>query len=254
MSSDKKEKLWKEYSKKRTAQLQEEIILEYIELVKIVGGRMSMYLGNNVEYDDLIGYGVFGLIDAIDKFDYEKGIKFETYASLRIRGSILDHIRKMDWIPRSTRQKQKKLESTFQALETQYGRQPRSEELAKKLEISLKELAAWEEETNFTHIISLDNYISQGSEYRLDSSLKDGFSSPETIVEKNEVKQMIADSLDNLRDNEKTVITLYYYEELTLKEISKILEVSESRVSQIHTKALKRLKEKLGDVAGIFTL
>ena len=117
MDDAKKEKLWDEYSKNRTDKLREQIIIEYVPLVKLVAGRLNMYLGYTVEYDDLVSYGVFGLIDAIDKFDYGKGIKFETYASLRIRGSILDQIRKMDWIPRSVRQKQKQIEQAIAKLE-----------------------------------------------------------------------------------------------------------------------------------------
>ena len=116
MASDNKTKLWESYSKNRTASVKEQLIIEYAPLVKLVAGRLSMYLGYNVEYDDLVGYGIFGLIDAIDKFDYGKGIKFETYASLRIRGSILDQIRKMDWIPRSLRQKQKKIDQALTKL------------------------------------------------------------------------------------------------------------------------------------------
>ena len=132
-SEDNKVKLWEAYSKNRTAALREQIIIEYAPLVKLVAGRLSMYLGYNVEYDDLVGYGVFGLIDAIDKFDYCKGIKFETYASLRIRGSILDQIRKMDWIPRSLRQKQKKIDAAMTKLETELGRPATDEEIAKKI-------------------------------------------------------------------------------------------------------------------------
>ena len=122
MNAEDREKLWEEYSIKKTSGLQEKLIIEYTGLVKIVAGRLSMYLGYNVEYDDLVGYGVFGLIDAIDKFDYSKGVKFETYASLRIRGAILDQIRKMDWIPRSIRQKQRKLDQAYQSFETRNQR------------------------------------------------------------------------------------------------------------------------------------
>lgn len=122
MNDIEKSKLWEEYAKTKNPQLREKIILEYASLVKIVAGRLSMYLGYTVEYDDLVGYGIFGLIDAIDKFDYNKEVKFETYASLRIRGAILDQIRKMDWIPRSLRQKQRKIEAAVSKLETELGR------------------------------------------------------------------------------------------------------------------------------------
>ena len=128
-----KEKLWMSYSKNRTPELREQIIIEYAPLVKLVAGRLSMYLGYNVEYEDLVSYGIFGLIDAIDKFDYGKNVKFETYASLRIRGEILDQIRKMDWIPRTVRQKRKKIEEAIKQIETKTGRNASDEEIAQEL-------------------------------------------------------------------------------------------------------------------------
>ena len=134
-----KEKLWMSYSKNRTPELREQIIIEYAPLVKLVAGRLSMYLGYNVEYEDLVSYGIFGLIDAIDKFDYGKNVKFETYASLRIRGEILDQIRKMDWIPRSVREKQKKIDSARTRLETENGKNATDEELAAALDLSVDE-------------------------------------------------------------------------------------------------------------------
>ena len=130
MSAAEREQLWAEFLKRPTPELREQIIVEYAPLVKIVAGRLSMYLGYNVEYDDLVGYGIFGLIDAIDKFDVNKDVKFETYASLRIRGSILDQIRKMDWIPRTVRQKQKKIEAAIKKIEAQTGRTALDEEIA----------------------------------------------------------------------------------------------------------------------------
>ena len=130
MNQDEKEMLWLEFSKRPTTELREKIIIEYAGLVKIVAGKLSIYLGFNVEYDDLVGYGTFGLIDAIDKFDYGKGVKFETYASLRIRGAILDHIRKMDWLPRTVRQKQKRLDAAYSKIEAITGRMATDEEIA----------------------------------------------------------------------------------------------------------------------------
>jgi len=253
MSAEKKQKLWEEYSKKRTSELQEKIIIEYAGLVKLVAGRLSMYLGSNVEYDDLVGYGIFGLIDAIDKFDNSKGVKFETYASLRIRGAILDQIRKMDWIPRSIRQKQKKLDQAYQYLEAKLGRVPCDEEIADELEITVDELETWENQTKVTNIISLDEFMDQGTEARMDKGLITTFAQPERIVEKNELKELLIQTLEILTEKEKKVIILYYYEELTLKEISRILEVSESRISQLHTKALQKMKMKLGKNMDLFS-
>jgi len=246
MNTDNKQKLWEEYSKKRTPQLQEKIIIEYAGLVKLVAGRLSMYLGNNVEYDDLVGYGTFGLIDAIDKYDHTKGVKFETYASLRIRGAILDQIRKMDWIPRSVRQKQRKLDQAYQNLEKRYGRPVNDEEIARELDITVDELENWQNQTKITNLISLDEFLEQGSESKVEQNLTSDYNQPEKILERNELKELIVQSLETLTEKEKKVIILYYYEELTLKEISKILEVSESRVSQLHTKALQKMKVKLG--------
>lgn len=246
MSTDNKQKLWEEYSKKRTPELQEKIIIEYAGLVKLVAGRLSMYLGYNVEYDDLVGYGVFGLIDAIDKFDYTKGFKFETYASLRIRGAILDQIRKMDWIPRSIRQKQRKIDLAYQNLEHKFGRAASDEEIASELDITLDELETWQNQTKITNIISLDEFMEQGTESRMDQNLTADFDQPDKIFEKQELKELLIKTLETLTEKEKKVIILYYYEELTLKEISRILEVSESRISQLHTKALQKMKAKLG--------
>ena len=250
-------KLWEQYAKKPTQEIREKLIVEYANLVKIIAGRMSMYLGYNVEYDDLVGYGVFGLIDAIDKFDYVKGVKFETYASLRIKGAILDQIRKMDWIPRTTRQRQKKLEAAERAIEERYGRMATDEEVAEELGISIEEYMNWQSQVGMSGIISLDDYLEQGSDLVADNSgSKLGISSyeqPEEAVEKEELKESLTTAIEGLTEKEQKVIALYYYEELTLKEISQVLSVSESRVSQLHTKALTKLKAKLGDYMDIFT-
>jgi RNA polymerase sigma factor for flagellar operon FliA len=253
MNADYKLKLWEDFTKKRTPELQEKIIIEYAGLVKLVAGRLSMYLGYHVEYDDLVGYGTFGLIDAIDKFDYNKGVKFETYASLRIRGAILDQIRKMDWIPRSIRQKQRKIDLAYQNLESKYGRMASEEEVASELEISMEELENWQSQTKVSNVISLDEFIDQGSESKVDPSLTAKYDQPDKVVEKQELKELLIKALETLTEKEKKVIILYYYEELTLKEISRILEVSESRISQLHTKALQKMKFKLGNNMELIT-
>lgn len=246
MSDKNKEALWKEYEKNKDPAIREQLIIEYSGLVKIVAGRLGMYLGYTVEYDDLVGYGIFGLIDAIDKFELAKGVKFETYASLRIRGSILDQIRKLDWIPRTLRQKQKKLENAMKEFEMQNGRMASNEELAQMLEISTDELENLVNQTQIANLVSLDEYLEQGSEVRAEYENKPRFEQPEEIMERQELKKMLAEAISSLTENEQKVIALYYYEELTLKEISKILEVSESRVSQLHTKALRKMRDKMG--------
>lgn len=245
MNAEERNKLWEEYIQKKSPEVRDQIIIEYSSLVKIVAGRLSMYLGYNVEYDDLVGYGIFGLIDAIDKFDNQKGVKFETYASLRIRGAILDEIRKMDWIPRTLRQKQRKIDTAIQTLELKLGRSATEQELAEELEISIEELEQWQSQTKMTGLISLDEYIEQGSDVTSDAKLVTNYEQPEKVVEKQEMKDILLNALENLTEKEKKVIILYYYEELTLKEISLILEVSESRISQLHTKALQKMKLKL---------
>jgi RNA polymerase sigma factor for flagellar operon FliA len=251
-----RKKLLEEYAKLKSPELREKIILEYAPLVKVVAGRLSMYLGYNVEYDDLVSYGIFGLIDAIDKFDYMKEVKFETYASLRIRGSILDQIRKMDWIPRTIRQKQKKIDSVMHEIEQQTGRVATDEEIAKGLGISDEEYQDWQSQMKVTGLVSLNEYMEQGSDVAQDYSrhTTSHFDSPEESVEKEELTKVLGEALELLTEKEKKVITLYYYEELTLKEISNILEVSESRISQLHTRALQKMKTKMGNYMGVLSV
>lgn len=253
MKEAERKKLWDRYQKTKLPELREQLILEYANVVNLVAGRLSMYLGYTVEYDDLVGYGIFGLIDAIDKYDADKNVKFETYASLRIRGSILDQIRKMDWIPRTLRQKQKRMEAAVSKLEAVYGRPASDDEIASELGISRDEYEGWRSEAEFTNMISLDDYLEQGSEGRMES-LNSQFEQPENAIQKQELKEMLVEALQKLTENEQKVITLYYYEELTLKEISQILSVSESRVSQLHTKALQKIKDRLGDSVDLLNL
>lgn len=248
-------KLLEEYAKTKDSEIREKIILEYASLVKVVAGRLSMYLGYNVEYDDLVSYGIFGLIDAIDKFDCFKEVKFETYASLRIRGAILDQIRKMDWIPRTIRQKQKRIESVIKEIELSTGHSATEEEIARGLGISEDEYTDWQSQIKITGLVSLNEYMEQGSDVSQDYSRHNTsrFESPEERVEKEELSKVLGEALELLTEKEKKVITLYYYEELTLKEISNVLEVSESRISQLHTRALQKMKGKMGNYMGILT-
>ena len=254
MTEEEKRDLWEKYAESKSPDIREKLIIEYAGLVKIVAGRLSMYLGYNVEYDDLVGYGTFGLIDAIDKFNLCRGVKFETYASLRIRGAILDQIRKMDWIPRTLRQKQKRLDTAMKKIESEKGRAATDEEIAKELNISLSELDTLYGQTKITNLISLDEYLEQGSEVKLDVAKQSNFGHPERVIMKNEAKELLVKSLGVLTEKEKKVIIFYYYEELTLKEISHILEVSESRISQLHTRALQKMKNNLGEYSDILNI
>ncbi|MDR1532718.1 MAG: FliA/WhiG family RNA polymerase sigma factor [Clostridiales bacterium] len=239
--SDNREKLWREFFATRNSATKEKLIIEYAPLVKLVAGRLSMHLGQHVEFEDLVGYGIFGLIDALDRYDQGKGVKFETYASLRIRGEIIDSIRRMDWVPRALRQKNKQLEQTFSSLEDELGREPTEEEIAVKLNITVDETSDLLKKTTIVSLISLNDYLEQNNELpqKYDAS-------PESEYERLEVRQLLTDAIDKLTEKERTVVTLYYFEDLTLKEISKTLGVSESRVSQIHSKAVLKLQGRLG--------
>jgi RNA polymerase sigma factor for flagellar operon FliA len=247
------EKLWKEYQKKPTAELREELIIAYSQLVKLVAGRLSMYLGHNVEYEDLVSYGIFGLIDAIDKFNAEKNVKFETYASLRIRGAILDQIRKMDWIPRTVRQRQRRIDDAIKNIEMRTGKTAMDDEIAAELGVSEDELSSWQSQLKITNVVSLNEFEEQGAgpEPVMDATHNSHFAQPEDVVEEEELKEKLVESLALLTEKERRVIELYYYEDLTLKEISKVLDVSESRVSQLHTKALLKMRKKMGTYMNI---
>lgn len=250
-----RKKLLEIYAKMKSPEVREQLILEYAPLVKVVAGRLSMYLGYNVEYEDLVSYGIFGLIDAIDKFDYLNDVKFETYASLRIRGAILDQIRRMDWIPRTIRQKQKKIEAVIKEVEQSTGHMATDEEVARGLGISNEEYLEWQSQMKITGLVSLNEYMEQGSDISQDyrRHTTSHFEAPEERIEKEELAKVLGEALQLLTEKEQKVITLYYYEELTLKEISNILEVSESRVSQLHTRALKKMKVKMGNYMGILS-
>lgn len=238
--------LWEQYKKTNSPELKEELILKYAPLVKFVAGRIGIYFGGNVEYEDLVSYGIFGLIDAIDKFDLDKGVKFRTYASLRIRGAIIDSVRNLDWIPRSLRQKSKELEKLYSDLENELGRSATDEDVANKLGISVEEFGKMLTDINISSLVSLDEYFEQNYDHGISPKDTSKETQPEGFVEKNEIKNILGKSIDMLPEKEKMVVTLYYYEELTLKEISVIMNVSESRISQLHTKAIMRLKGKLG--------
>ena len=181
-----------------------------------------------------------------------KDVNFDTYASLRIRAAILDQIRKMDWIPRTIRKKQKQIESVIRQVELEKGREATDEEIAQGLGITQEEYTDWQSSMKITGIVSLNEYLEQGSDISGDGrQISRHFAQPESVLEQQELKVKLADALELLTEKEKKVIVLYYYEDLTLKEISNILEVSESRVSQLHTKGLSKMKKKLGNYMGI---
>ena len=237
--------LWKLYGESRDPAVREKLIIEYSHLIKFIAGRMSIFFGSNIEFDDLVSFGVFGLIDAIDKFDTAKGVKFETYASLRIRGAIIDSVREMDWVPRSLRQKNKELEKAYVDIENELGRSASDQEVAQKLGVGMDEFYKLLNEVNLTSQVSLEEFLEQNYEIDVDSAQESRRDTPEIHIEASELKEILTSAIDKLPEKERNVITFYYFEELTLKEISAIMKVSESRISQLHTKAILRMRGKL---------
>ncbi|MDR1440179.1 MAG: FliA/WhiG family RNA polymerase sigma factor [Clostridiales bacterium] len=239
------QQLWKQYAQTKDPAVRETLITENAYLIKYVAGRLNIYFTANLEYDDIVSFGVFGLIDAIDKFDPGKGVKFETYASLRIRGAIIDNIRELDWVPRSLRQKGKDLERALMELEIELGRPPSDEETAAKMGLSMKGFNKLLDDASIATLISLDEAAEQNNELYDSQEFEDGSDSPAKQAEASELKELLASEIDKLSEKEKTVVSFYYYDELTLKEISEIMKVSESRISQLHTKAISKLRGKL---------
>jgi RNA polymerase sigma factor for flagellar operon FliA len=244
--------LWKNYKKTKDPHIRESLIKQYAPLVKYVAGKVAVGMPQNVEFDDLVGYGVFGLFDAIEKFDPDKHVKFKTYAVTRIRGAIFDELRSIDWVPRSVRQKGREIEEAVRKLESSLGRAATDQEIAKELGMSNKDFEKAMMKVSGTSILSLNDVWYTGDDNDK-VSIADSIESPQnlnpdTIVEKDEIKRVIVQAIQELPDKEKKVLVLYYYEDLTLKEIGKVLEVTESRVSQLHTKAIMRLKAKLTNV------
>ena len=242
------------YRSAKEPAIKEKLILEYAPLVKLVAGRISIHIGQYVDFDDLISYGIFGLIDAIDKFNMDKGVKFETYASLRIRGEIIDNIRRLDWIPRTLRQKSKQLDKYYSNLESELGREPTYEEIAERMETSVDEVKDLMQKSSALSLISLDDYIDTNKDVTVADVVQTKADTPDLSYEKKEVKEILINAINKLTEKEKKVVTLYYFEELTLKEISKVMSVSESRISQIHSKAIVKLQNKLGKYKSILFL
>jgi RNA polymerase sigma factor for flagellar operon FliA len=242
--------IWKKYKEEGAQEAREKLILQYAPLVKYVASRISAGLPANVEHADLVSYGIFGLIDAIEKFDPARNIKFETYAIARIRGAIVDELRALDWMPRSLRTKSKEIERAYAKLERELARTPTDEDLAKELGVTIDELDKLLAKLSYGSVIALDDLWSSKGENSFEISLMDMVEDPRennpgVIVEFNDLKEQIAKAIDFLPYKEKTVIMLYYYEGLTLREIGEVLDITESRASQLHTKAILWLKGRL---------
>jgi RNA polymerase sigma factor for flagellar operon FliA len=240
--------LWEAHQAEPTEASKEALLVVYLPVVRQVASRMKMSLPQSVNLEDLVGAGLMGLINSVENFNPELGFKFETYAIPRIRGAILDGLRDFDWVPRSIRSKEKLLESTIVALETELGRMPADEEIAERLDLSMSEYHKLVDDVGATSMLSFDRPLTSddeggGSLYDLVAST-DG-DSPLDLMERKEIRRLIIELINRLPEQEKLVIALYYYEELTLKEIGKVLDISESRVSQIHTKIIMSMKNHI---------
>ena len=244
--------LWREYKTTKEERLRERLILHYSPLVKYVAGRVGVGLPPNIEQSDLVSYGIFGLIDAIEKFDLERAIKFETYAISRIKGAIIDELRSIDWIPRSVRFKAREVEKAYASLEARLHRSPTESEVAGELGIALEDLHTIFSQVSFVNVVALDELLTAGGEKGDKLSLVDTLEDtkaedPVAAFETEETKHLLAKAINTLPEREKIVVTLYYYEGLTLAEIGQVLGVTESRICQMHTKAVLQLRGKLAD-------
>lgn len=232
--------LWLQYRDSRDIDLRNELAEHYLPLVKIICGRLAISLPQHVDKDDLLSSGFFGLLDAIDRFDPSRNIKFETYAGVRIRGAMIDYLRSKDWLPVSMRQKIRRFEQTVQRLENELGRSATDDELAKAMDMSIDELQTLTTQSNAATIIPLEEYLQTDTED----------TNPAHSTELFEMRETLAKAIDQLPEKERLVVSLYYYEELTLKEISRIMHLTEARISQLHTKAIFRMRGFLVDNKG----
>jgi RNA polymerase sigma factor FliA len=241
--------LWREYRRSKDPKVRDRLILTYAPLVKYVAGRLGSGLPAHVDDDDLVSYGLLGLIGAIERFDPDRDIKFETYAIARIKGSIIDELRALDWVPRSVRSRAREIERAIADLESRLGRAPTDEEISTKLGITEEELNESLSEIGRTSIAALDELwtVSAGGDQiaLIDTIEDEQGPNPQSALDETEMREAIAEAISRLPEREKLVVTLYYYEELTLREIGEVLGVTESRVSQLHTKAILRLKARL---------
>ncbi|MFH1374800.1 MAG: FliA/WhiG family RNA polymerase sigma factor [bacterium] len=243
---DVSEREWAQYHKYGTPEIRQRLLSKYVPLVRNVASRMAMGFPRSVELSDLINTGVIGLVEAFGNFDPDRGVKFETYAVPRIRGAILDELRALDWVPRSTRAKSREIDRALTSLENELGRLPEKTELAREMKISVKELHAALDDVSSTSILSLDEVIYREDDNRqvprIETIVDHTSHSILGEIEKGELRSFLVVAIDRLTKQEKLVIALYYYEELTLKEIGEVMSISESRVSQIHTRAVMKLR------------
>jgi RNA polymerase sigma factor for flagellar operon FliA len=239
---------WQLYKNNGSQAMRDKLIMHYQPLVYSVAKRIGVGLPSHIDDEDLVSYGLFGLMDAIEKFDLERGIKFETYASTRIRGAIIDELRAIDWVPRSVRSQIRAINTATQELEATLNRAPTHEELANSLSVPMNELHKTKSQQNFIHVVALDAMVDPDgeSEFSLMNQLEDHRSqSPTTAYETEEIKESLARAVAILPEREAIVLCLYYYEGLTLAEIGRALHVTESRVCQMHTRAMGAVRGRL---------
>ncbi len=241
--------LWIEFARTRDQGIRDRLILTYAPLVKYVAGRLGSGLPAHVDEGDLVSYGLLGLIGAIERYDPSRDIKFETYAIARIKGAIIDELRALDWVPRSVRSRAREIERAISELEAKTGIAPTDEQIAAKIGISVDELEESLADISRSSIAALDELWSvsgEGDQISLMDTIEDETGPrPEAALDQTEMREALADAIARLPEREKLVVTLYYYEELTLREIGEVLGVTESRISQLHTKAILRLKARL---------
>ncbi|WP_261306048.1 FliA/WhiG family RNA polymerase sigma factor [Paenibacillus andongensis] len=239
--------LWKQWKEQGWVPAKQSLIESYLPLVDYVSGRMAIGLPKSVSREDLSSFGVMGLIDAVEKFDYSRGLQFETYASWRIRGSIIDGLRQGDWVPRSVREKAKKVEDAYQKLEQQYLRSVTDAEISNYLQISEQDFQQMLQDISITTVCSIDDPIrEEDSETRLSLLVDEKAKNPEFQVNEFYLKESLAKAIERLTEKERTVVSLFYFEELSLSEIAEVMSLSPSRISQLHSKAILRLKGVLG--------
>jgi RNA polymerase sigma factor for flagellar operon FliA len=251
VAQDETQALWRKYKRSKDQATRDRLILTYAPLVKYVAGRLGSGLPAHVDENDLVSYGLLGLIGAIERFDPDRDIKFETYAIARIKGSIIDELRALDWVPRSVRSRARDIERAIAELERKLHRAPTDEEISEKLGLTTDELNDSLSEIGRSSIAALDELwtISSGDggdQIALIDTIEDTQGpEPQSELAQTELKEALGEAIARLPEREKLVVTLYYYEELTLREIGEVLGVTESRVSQLHTKAVLRLKARL---------